>query len=309
MKPDTRTPKKEHIPILITWDVDPDRWTTPEKRQEALTLALDLCESIGIRSTFFITANFAHEYPFHIQRMQALGQEIGCHGLTHTDEEEYDRMPVEMQRAYIDEATQKLNAVVGSQVRVFRSPRVKTSGRTLELLSEYGYQADSSVCSQRIDFLSSNLINPGWLTAPRRPYRPNSANAFRRGNLPILELPISALVVPMISGSLNVLGLRFMKAFFRLLCLESAQTGKPIVYLAHPTELLPFKKKRKRFTLSQFSPANIRTHGLVLRKLFYRMNGATWHRATRELFEYMSSSPRVSFMTCSEYLKQTRDPN
>ena len=71
-------------------------------------MAIDLCEEFGIRSTFYITANFAHEYPAHIERMRLLGQEIGCHGLTHTDEEDYDRMPADLQRTYIEEATRKL---------------------------------------------------------------------------------------------------------------------------------------------------------------------------------------------------------
>jgi len=92
--------------------------------------------------------------------MQALGQEIGCHGLTHTDEEEYDRMPEEMQERYIEQATQKLEAVAGVRILAFRSPRVKTSAHTLRLLAEHGYRADSSVCSQRIDFVSSNLNQP-----------------------------------------------------------------------------------------------------------------------------------------------------
>lgn len=292
----------QRVPVLITWDVDPDRWATLERRQGALSRALDLCEEFDIRSTFFITANFAHEYPDPIKRMQALGQEIGCHGLTHTDEEDYDRMPEEMQQAYITEATQKLEAVTGTPILVFRSPRVKTSALTLRLLAEHGYRADSSVCSQRIDFLSSNLINPGWLVAPRRPYHPHPASAFRRGDTSILEIPVSALVFPLISSSLSVFGLRFMKAFFKLLYAESRHTGKPIVYLAHPAELIPSMKRRVQRNLKQFSPAYIRTHGLLLRNILFRMDGDAWHAATRELFAYMRSFPAVTFMTESEYV-------
>ncbi len=68
--------------------------------------------------------------------MQALGQEIGCHGLTHTDEEDYDRMTLDMQRAYLEEATQKLAATAGAPILAFRSPRVKTSAHILKLLAE-----------------------------------------------------------------------------------------------------------------------------------------------------------------------------
>jgi len=298
----------KRVRVLITWDVDPDRWATRDHRERALSIVLDLCEEFGIRSTFFITARFAHEYPSHIKRMQALGQEIGCHGLTHTDEEDYDRMPEDMQRTYIKEATRKLEAVVGAPILTFRSPRVKTSAHTLKLLAEYGYLADSSVCSQRIDFVSSNLINLGWVVAPRRPYHPHHASAFRRGNVPIWEVPVSATVVPFISNALTVFGLRFMKLFFRFLCAESRCTGKPVVYLAHPTELTLSKKqksqkKRKtRFTRKEFSPGYIRTHGFLIRKALYRMDPETWFNATRELFAYMASFSDVEFITCSEYV-------
>jgi hypothetical protein len=94
-------------------------------------------------------------------------------------------MSTSMQRSYIEEATKKLEKLVGSPILSFRSPRVKTSAQTLRLLSEYGYLADSSVCSQRVDFISSNLINGGWLSAPRQPYHPHRDNAFKRGDLPI----------------------------------------------------------------------------------------------------------------------------
>jgi hypothetical protein len=299
--------KQRQIPVLITWDVDPDRWATYDQRQRALTMALDLCEEVGIGATFFITANFAHEYPNHIGRMQALGCEAGCHGLTHTDEEEYNRMPEETQRSYIEEATRKLEAVVGAPILAFRSPRVKTSSRTLRLLAEYGYLADSSVCSQRIDFISSNLINPGWVTAPRRPYHPRHDNPFRRGNLSIWEIPVSAVVLPFISGSLNAFGLRFMKVYFRSLCAESRCTGKPIVYLAHPSEFILARGKAhsrlKSYLLESqlFSPRYIRTHGLLLRNLLRRMDGETLCDCSRELFSYMASFPGVTFPTVSEY--------
>ena len=41
----------QQIPVLITWDVDPDRWARYEDRQRALSIAIDLCEEFDIRST------------------------------------------------------------------------------------------------------------------------------------------------------------------------------------------------------------------------------------------------------------------
>jgi len=292
---------QQRVPVLITWDVDPDRWGTYDQRQRGLSMAMDLCEEFGIRSTFFFTANFAHEYPHHIERMHRTDQEIGCHGLTHTDEEDYDRMPVQMQRAYIEEASRKLQSVAGTPTLSFRSPRVKTSAQTLRLLAEYGYIADSSVCSQRIDFLSSNLVNPGWIFAPRRPYRPHYTNAFRRGDVPIWEIPVSAMVLPFVSGLLSTFGVYFVKAFFRLLYEESRRTGKPIVYLAHPTEFTALGNRRSHFRLKEFSPAYVRTHGFLIRRVLYRMDGRAWFHATRELLAYISSFPDVVFMSTGTY--------
>jgi hypothetical protein len=296
--------KSERIPILITWDVDPDRWATHDFRQRSLSMAVDLCEELNIRSTFFFTSSFAHEYPDHMERMRSFGHEIGCHGLTHTDEEDYDRMPVKLQRAYIEEATRELEAVAGEPILSFRSPRVKTSAHTLKLLAEHGYLADSSVCSQRIDFVSSNLINPGWIVAPRRPYHPHHASAFRRGDMPIWEIPVSAAVLPFISNALTAFGLGIMKVFFKWLYLESKRTGKPIVYLAHPTEFVGDRTWRP--SLKELSPSYIRTHGLLLRKALYRMDGEIWYKATRDLFRYMASFPDAAFMTsgeCVEHLE------
>jgi peptidoglycan/xylan/chitin deacetylase (PgdA/CDA1 family) len=295
--------KRKPIPILITWDIDPSPKATEAERQLSVSTAIDLCQGLGMRPTFFITASKAHEYVDQIKRMQSLGYEIGCHGLYHTDEEDYNRMPQDMQRTYIAEATQKLTSVVGGPVVSFRSPRVKTSANTLRLLAENGYRADSSICSQRVDLVSSNLINPGWLIAPRRPYHPSHTSAFKRGDTPIWEVPISAMGLPFISGVLNVFGVRFTQALFRVLYSESRHTGKPIVYLAHPVEFAARSGPRPpRLKLSEFNPAHIRTHGFMIRRRLYKWDGQVWLEKTRKLFAYMASFPDVTFMTSSEYV-------
>jgi peptidoglycan/xylan/chitin deacetylase (PgdA/CDA1 family) len=291
------------VPILITWDVDPSPHLSCENKKRSLEIATDLCNEFDIPATFFVTANAEQATPATLERIQSFGHEIGCHGLTHGDEENYDQMPEAMQRAYIEEATGKLELLAGNPIRVFRSPRVKTKACTLKLLAERGYWADSSVCSQRIDFVSSNLINLGWLLAPRQPYQPRHDNAFRKGDIPIWEIPVSAAIVPFISASLNILGIRAAKMLFRLLYVEAKRTGKPIVYLAHPTE---FTTGRQRtFQLKEFSPSHIRAHGFLIRNLLYRMDKETWLKSTRELFDYMASFPDVVFTSAGAYTAHT----
>lgn len=297
--------ENRHVPVLITWDVDPDRWATPADRENALNIAMDLCAANGIRSTFYITANHAHEYPAELARMAELGQEVGCHGLTHTDEEDYNRMPESMQRDYIAKATEKLTAATGLPTRSFRSPRVKTSAATLRVLSELGYLSDSTVCSQRIDFISSNLINPGWIVAPRTPYHPHPDDPYKRGNLPLWEIPVSALVLPFISGTLNVFGLTFMQRMFDAFYREAKRTGKPIVYLAHPPELAEIDRAAAQASphllTQKFSLSQIKTHGLLIRRKLYKMDAVTWRQATADLFAYMARFDDVRFVTAYEY--------
>lgn len=302
---DAKNAPRHSVPVLITWDVDPDLWMPFDRRQRALHGVLEMCQRHNIPATFYVTAQPAHEYAEDFDKMRALGHEIGCHGLTHGDEENYDRMPVDLQREYISQATETLQSVLGVPVRAFRSPRVKTSHQTLKLLAEYGYWSDSSVCSQRMDLVSSNLINFGWLIAPRRPYHPHQSSAFRRGDIPIWEIPVSALVVPFISSLLYVVGLPAMKRFFRLLLAEALRTGKPIVYLAHPVEFAPMGKGktleslgRKYFTLSY-----IRANGLRLRSLLDTSDRNLHLQQTENLLAYMASFPDVVFMTASDYTK------
>ena len=82
--------------------------------------------------------------------------------------------------------------------------------------------------------------------------------------------------------------------------MESRRTGKPIVYLAHPIEFAA--NWLKRFSFEQLSVSYIRTHGLLIRKQLYRMDHETWLNATRELFAYMQSFPKVAFVTVGEFV-------
>jgi peptidoglycan/xylan/chitin deacetylase (PgdA/CDA1 family) len=287
------------VPILITWDVDPSPEIPFEFRQQSLDVTVRLGKELGIGSTFFVTANANHATPSKLEMIQAAGNEIGCHGLTHENEEEFDQMPEAMQYSYLQQATTKLEKLSGGKVRVFRSPRVKISATTIKLLVELGYIADSSVCSQRLDVFSSNLINLGWLVAPRLPYRPRYDNVYRRGDSDLWEIPISAIGIPFISAFLGVLGLVPMKALFRLLYAESRQTGKPIVYLGHPIEFT--SGWLKPFSWKELTPGYIRTHGLLLRKRLYRLEPEAWLNTTQELFAYIKTFPGTEFMSVGEY--------
>lgn len=290
---------KRHVSILVTWDIDPFLDVSIEDKKEALRKTTRLLRDQQIQSTVFVHAKIAGQLNAEIDRFVLDKHEIACHGLTHGDEEDYARMPEDMQRVYIGEATEILTGS-GWTVSSFRGPRMKTSHTTQAILAGLGYTADCSVASQRIDFVSSNLINLGWIVAPRMPYRPSRGSAFRKGDQDIWVVPLSAAVVPFISSALYILGVHAMKYLFKALYMESQRTGKPIVYLVHPFEFAPSTLRHRPEGLSFVQ--RIRTHGFLVRERFLERDHRERFRMNQELFAYMKLFPHVHFQTVREYV-------
>lgn len=294
---------KKPVLVLVTWDIDPTPEVSIENKKEALKQTRWLLSDQQIKSTLFFHARIAEKLNREIEGLVLDNHEIGCHGLTHGDEENYDRMPEGMQRKYLHEATEILRKSTGRAISSFRGPRVKTSHKTQKILVELGYIADCSVASQRVDFVSSNHVNVDWIFAPRLPYRPSRRSAFRRGDQDIWVVPLSAAILPFISSTLYVLKTRLMKGLFRALYMESQRTGKPIVYLIHPFEFAPWTGKWKPENLSVIQ--RIRTHGFLVREKFYEKNHYERFRMNQELLRYMKSFPNVQFKTVRDFVFDT----
>lgn len=292
--------KNRTVPILITSDVDPTPEVTLENKKRSLSITMELFKEFGIRSTFFFVANTARHLSDEISALKEHNHEIGCHGLTHGYEEEYDKMPEQMQQSYLESATEILDDLAQSRMRSFRGPRVKTSHVTQGILEDLGYVADSSVCSQRMDLISSNLVNTGWIFAPRMPYHPNKTNAYRRGNRTITVVPVSAMIFPFVSGMIYTFGLSIMKVLFDIFYLESMRTGKPIVYLLHPAE---FARPTEKVDC-QFSIKNIFVEGFPFRRAnwLFESDIKKRYEGNRGLFAHMKSHANVRFMTVHDYV-------
>lgn len=304
------------VPILITLDIDPltrderIRYGIPLKEEQKSLLAksLDLANNdmlfeLSIRSTFFVTASLCEEIEDELKELKKKNHQIGCHGLTHGDDENFAKLSYNEQLFRIERATRILEGFVG-KVTAFRAPGARISATTLKILENSGYIADSSISSQRFDLASSNT-NPKLLFAPRRPYHPKESDAFRKGSMNIWEIPISAFVLPFISGTLSVFGLGFMKRFFDMLYKESQRTGKPIVYLIHPTEFLASENYGVPASWF-FSPRMWRIQGNPVRYFLFRRDGKVLFDEHKELFAYMKTFKWTKFITVDEYLKVVR---
>ncbi len=289
-----------HVMVLITADIDPTPEMAMDEQNRGLAFTEQLLERFGIQATFFVVARIAEKFHASFARWIRMGHEIGCHGLTHHISEEYSVLPEPLQRENLTAATGILRSLTQSPVTSFRGPRVRTSHATQGVLEELGYTADVSVCSQRLDFISSNRINVKWITAPRLPYHPDVSDAFRRGERKLTVVPISALGAPFISGTLYTFGVTFMKLLFRIFYLESRRNGKPIVYLFHPQEfgfmpLRPLEKNAwKEFSISRFS---------IRRRLKLQRGPEIRLKMHEALFRYIASFPDIRFVTVRECVR------
>lgn len=292
--------KRHCVPVLITGDIDPTPEATVAEKKDCLLKTRDLFAECDIRGTFFTVAETGQIIKQEVQGLLRQGHEIGCHGLTHSLQEEYSTMSEEQVRASLPRATEMLEEITGEKVVSFRGPRVKTSSIAQGVLEELGYRVDSSVCSQRIDFISSNRIHTGWIRAPRLPYHPSVQSPFRKGERNLWVVPVSAAVFPFVSGMMYTFGLSLVKKLFHAFYQESKRTGKPVVYLFHPVEFAKHTVKVKhRFTIQNF-----RAEGLRLRRSKWLFEKDEKRRLwmNRELFLFMKSLPGVVFCSMKEYV-------
>jgi hypothetical protein len=135
----------------------------------------------------------------------AAGHELGNHSHTH---------PYGLARASQEEVDQELGraeealfAASGQRPVGFRAPGYALSATMLAALAQRGYRYDASVFPAAPYYLAKAAVlgamrlggrrsaavldSPGVLLAPRRPYRPAFDAPYRRGDAPLLELPMA----------------------------------------------------------------------------------------------------------------------
>lgn len=207
--------------------------------KEGMPLLLDLYRKYGIKSTFFYTAYIAELYPEVVKMVLADGHEIGSHGKSHMKENGFDVMPFEKQKRHLDYSKKVLEDISGQEVVSFRSPAIRVSPLTARALIETGFRIDSSIASQRFDFFLSfgGMRKLNFLKTPRLPYRTKKNDIFSKGDSELVEVPMSATLLPFIGSTMRIMP-RITGIQQRLLHVETQITGKPAVFVIHPNELI-----------------------------------------------------------------------
>lgn len=173
----------------------------------------------GIKATFFTVARDLVDDPEGRRLLADLakaGHEIASHTYSHP----YDLVRLGQARIVdeIERAESTIAEACGLAPVGFRAPGYEISAELVDVLCSRGYRYDSSAFPAIPYYLAkaavmgilraagrksgSILGSPKVLVAPRTPYRPAPGSPYRRGDLPIMELPVT--VTPLLR--LHVIG-------------------------------------------------------------------------------------------------------
>jgi peptidoglycan/xylan/chitin deacetylase (PgdA/CDA1 family) len=182
----------------------------------------ELFAQTGIKATFFVVGGDLKDDPGGAAQLAALaadGHELANH--THTHPYDLVRLARAQIAEEIDRAHDAIGACAGIPPTGFRAPGYAVSATVLELLCKRAYRYDSSAFPSIPYYAAkaavmagmralrqpsgSYLDTPAVLGAPPSPYHPAADAPYRRGDLPLLEIPMSVtrcLRLPVIGTSI-----------------------------------------------------------------------------------------------------------
>jgi len=201
--------------------------------ERALPRAARLFAARGIHVTWFVVGRDADgelALPDRAARvvnatrlgaLAAHGDELGNHSYSHPYE--LARLAPAEAFAELDGCDRVLRAITGKPTRGFRAPGYDLSPAMLDCLARRGYRYDSSLFPAPGYYAAKAAVmavlalagrpsgavmtNPRALGAPADPYRPAMARPWRRGQAPVVELPVAVTPwtrIPAIGTSLIV---------------------------------------------------------------------------------------------------------
>jgi len=207
--------------------------------KEGMPVLLDLYEKYNIKSTFFFTGYLARLYPEIVRMIIPYGHEVGCHGLTHEPTMAFDVLSPDEQRNHLKEAKAILEDISGQEVISFRAPAIRVNYDTPAALSQTGFKIDSSIASQRLDFIFSfgAKYKLNWIFSPRKPYFASQNNLARKGKSDILEFPVNSMGLPYV-GTFMRISPFLTRSVRYLLHVENKLRQTPVNFIIHPNELI-----------------------------------------------------------------------
>ncbi len=219
-------------------------WDTCELRVEHSTdTLLELFERRGVKATFFVLGWCAERLPHLIERIDAAGHEIACHGYHHHRLNQLDAAGLD---ADLERALSILRPLSTRPVVGYRAPSFSLTKDTLwalPILRKHGIEWDSSV------FPFGAHPEYGIADAPTHPYWIDEE---------LLEVPMSVLEV--LSQRLPCPGGGYCRLFPYALSKRMIQRcnreGRPAIFYAHPWEFDPEQPRQPMPAVKRFRHYN-----------------------------------------------------
>jgi hypothetical protein len=204
-----------------------------------MPLLLEAYEKFNVKATFYFTGHIAKLYPDVVKMILPYGHEVASHGLVHDADQAFDVLTLEQQIDHLKRSKEILENICQQEVISFRAPALRVNQFTPQALAMTGFKTDSSVAPQRIDmFLSfGSKKKMKWLTAPRTPYFTKPDDLSKAGNGSIYEIPVSSFLLPY-AGTIMRVSPGLVKIVRSMLNFETHRTGRPLLFLIHPNELI-----------------------------------------------------------------------
>lgn len=109
---------------------------------------LDLCDELGIRTTFFVPGYDAELHPQSVRDIEARGHEVAAHGYEHEGWDPGDAEPELLRKSH-----RILSALMKAPPRGWRSPGGSKTEVTMRTLLDLGYVWDSSEKDYDLPFM------------------------------------------------------------------------------------------------------------------------------------------------------------
>jgi peptidoglycan/xylan/chitin deacetylase (PgdA/CDA1 family) len=238
----------DQIDVAVTFDVERD----PTIR-DVIPRLVELFDRYDAVGTWFLkhdeTARFtdytgrvAEDFPNIVADLADVG-EIGTHIHFRNQDGDFS-MDAGLQRELLETATDALRSQ-GYEATSFRGGNLCADATTLSILEELGYQADSSILPGHYRQLPDGVVVDHRGAARNLPYTPARSSHVARGDLDLLEVPVSSLLpFESVSVGRSLTGLynraverepldRFLPAVYRL---WGRTSGAPVVLLFHDHE-------------------------------------------------------------------------
>jgi hypothetical protein len=203
----------ESFSVLVGVDTEADdQWSEQGRRTLDVGNAARLpdlqrlCDSLGVRPTYFVSHEMATREE-SAAVLRALLQGGCCEIGAHLHPWSTPPLPQDGAKAHqypsallpdllarqLTELTQIIEQRLGVRPTSYRAGRLGCDGRSLPILEKLGYTVDSSVDPL---FNERRKGGPSFAGAPLEPYRPDYDDIHRPGRARLLEIPISAGTQP-----------------------------------------------------------------------------------------------------------------